>query len=79
MSSRGLRSQRPGWGYPILIRGEVNGVISLQNMDNENAFPSSDIDLLTTLTNSMSLFLENGGCLLICTSDWRSWRHSGDE
>jgi sigma-B regulation protein RsbU (phosphoserine phosphatase) len=33
--------------------------VSLQNLDKENAFSTSDIDLLTTLTNSMSQSLEN--------------------
>ena len=50
-------------GVPILLRDEVKGVVSLQNLDKENAFSSSDIDLLTTLTNSMSLSLENARLL----------------
>jgi sigma-B regulation protein RsbU (phosphoserine phosphatase) len=33
--------------------------VSLQNLDFENAFSRTDIDLLTTLTNSMSQSLEN--------------------
>jgi len=44
---------------PMIASGEVNGVISLQNLDEENAFPDSDVNLLTTLTNSMSVALEN--------------------
>jgi signal transduction histidine kinase len=50
-------------GVPILVRDDVKGVVSLQNLDKENAFSSSDIDLLTTLTNSMGLFLENARLL----------------
>jgi len=46
-------------GVPMLVRDEVRGVVSLQNLDKENAFSTSDIDLLTTLTNSLSLSLEN--------------------
>ena len=46
-------------GVPMLVGDEVRGVVSLQNLDIENAFSSSDIDLLTTLTNSMSQSLEN--------------------
>jgi signal transduction histidine kinase len=46
-------------GVPILMQDQVIGIISLQNLDKENAFSSSDIDLLTTLTNSLSLILEN--------------------
>jgi sigma-B regulation protein RsbU (phosphoserine phosphatase) len=34
-------------------------VVSLQNVDEENAFSQEDIDLLMTLTNSMTLSLEN--------------------
>ncbi len=44
---------------PMIATGEVNGVISLQNLDQENAFPDSDVNLLTTLANSMSVALEN--------------------
>jgi serine phosphatase RsbU (regulator of sigma subunit) len=46
-------------GVPMLVGNEVRGIVSLQNLDKENAFTSSDIDLLTTLTNSMSQSLEN--------------------
>ena len=44
---------------PLIAGGEVTGVISLQNLDQENAFPDSDVNLLTTLANSMSVALEN--------------------
>ncbi len=44
---------------PLIASGEINGVISLQNIDKENAFPDSDVNLLTTLANSMSVALEN--------------------
>ena len=46
-------------GVPLLIQDQVVGIISLQNLDKENAFSTSDINLLTTLTNSLSLILEN--------------------
>jgi serine phosphatase RsbU (regulator of sigma subunit) len=46
-------------GVPMLVGSEVKGIVSLQNLDRENAFSPSDIDLLTTLTNSMSASLEN--------------------
>lgn len=46
-------------GVPMLVGNEVKGIVSLQNLDIENAFSLSDIDLLTTLTNSMSASLEN--------------------
>ena len=44
---------------PMVVGDIVKGSISLQNVDKENAFSQSDIRLLTTLTNSMSVALEN--------------------
>ena len=44
---------------PMIVGGEVNGVISLQNVDQEDAFSDSDVSLLSTLANSMSVALEN--------------------
>ena len=44
---------------PMTASGEITGVISLQNLDQENAFPESDVNLLTTLANSMSVALES--------------------
>jgi GAF domain-containing protein/CheY-like chemotaxis protein len=48
-----------GLYVPMLAGGEAKGVISLQNLDRENAFTESDIALLQTLANSMSATLEN--------------------
>jgi GAF domain-containing protein len=39
----------------MIAGGDVTGVISLQNLDKENAFSDSDVNLLTTLANSMSV------------------------
>jgi len=62
------------YGNPLIISGEVprtalfvpmmagglgTGVISLQNMDRENAFSDSDVRLLTTLAGSLSVALDN--------------------
>jgi len=44
---------------PLIIHGELHGIVSLQNVDRENAFSDSDVRLLTTLANSMSVALEN--------------------
>src|SRR6185312_11488168 len=33
---------------PMITSGEVTGIISLQNLDHENAFSSSDLNLLVT-------------------------------
>ncbi|HEX2883359.1 MAG TPA: GAF domain-containing protein [Candidatus Limnocylindria bacterium] len=45
---------------PLLVAGgEARGVISLQNLDREDAFTESDVRLLTTLSSSLSVALEN--------------------
>lgn len=44
---------------PMMVGKEVRGYVSLQNVDKENAFPESDIRLLSTLANSMTVALEN--------------------
>jgi transcriptional regulator with GAF, ATPase, and Fis domain len=44
---------------PMIAVGEVKGIISLQNLDHEQAFSNSDVNLLTTLANSMSVALES--------------------
>ena len=44
---------------PMVVGDLVRGSVSLQNVDKENAFNESDLRLLTTLTNSMSVALEN--------------------
>ncbi len=44
---------------PMIAGGDIKGIISLQNLDRENAFRESDVRLLTTLANSISVALEN--------------------
>lgn len=44
---------------PLIIGDVVRGYVSIQNLDRENAFSDSDIRLLSTLANSMSVALEN--------------------
>lgn len=44
---------------PLKIKGVLYGVISLQNVDRENAFSESDVRLLETIANSLSVALEN--------------------
>jgi len=44
---------------PLVSGGEARGVISLQNLDREDAFSQSDINLLMTLASSLSVALEN--------------------
>ncbi|GJQ34523.1 MAG: hypothetical protein JETCAE01_05330 [Anaerolineaceae bacterium] len=44
---------------PMIVSGNVTGIISLQNLDVENAFSDSDVRLLSTIANAMSVALEN--------------------
>ena len=44
---------------PMIVGEEIQGNVSLQNVDREHAFSESDLRLLTTLVNSMSVALEN--------------------
>ncbi len=44
---------------PIRSQGKLFGAISLQNVEKENAFSASDLGLLETLANSLSVALEN--------------------
>src|ERR1051326_7508527 len=44
---------------PMIAAGKVTGIISLQNRSEEHAFSESDVSLLTTLANSMSVALES--------------------
>src|SRR5215216_3509688 len=44
---------------PIIAGEDVKGFISLPNMERENAFSESDVNLLSTFASSMSIALEN--------------------
>jgi serine phosphatase RsbU (regulator of sigma subunit) len=46
-------------GVPMMVGDQVTGILSLQNVDRENAFDESDVRLLQTLAASMSVALEN--------------------
>jgi signal transduction histidine kinase len=46
-------------GVPMLVDGQVMGILSVQNLDHENAFRESDVRLLQTFAASMSIALEN--------------------
>ena len=58
VASRASRRGPRCWS-PLLVGDEVRGVISLQNLDREDAFSDSDVELLTTLAASLSVALEN--------------------
>ena len=55
----GTQTPKSWLGVPMFVGDQVTGVLSLQNVDQENAFRPSDIRLLQTLAASMSLALEN--------------------
>ncbi|TVQ09834.1 MAG: GAF domain-containing protein [Balneolaceae bacterium] len=44
---------------PLIVDKRVTGCLSLQNLDREHAFSESDVQLLNTLANSISIALEN--------------------
>ena len=44
---------------PMMVGNDLKGYVSLQNIDRDNAFSASDVRLLQTLANSMSVALEN--------------------
>ncbi|RPI87683.1 MAG: GAF domain-containing protein, partial [Chloroflexi bacterium] len=44
---------------PLLVEGMVKGIISIQDLDRENAYTPMDVRLLQTLVNSMSVAIEN--------------------
>jgi PAS domain S-box-containing protein len=48
---------------PLLMGDKVKGVISIQDLERENAFSESNLHLLQTLANSMSVALENARLL----------------
>ncbi|HET9825892.1 MAG TPA: GAF domain-containing protein, partial [Chitinophagaceae bacterium] len=55
----GTNMTKSGVFVPLVIGDKVNSYISLQNNEIENAFSESDVRLLETLANSMSVALEN--------------------
>jgi len=44
---------------PLLAEGKAKGVISIQNMEHENAFTDADVRFLQTLVNAMGAAIEN--------------------
>ena len=44
---------------PLLVSDRASGLISLQNIDREQAFSDADVRLLTTIAGSLSVALEN--------------------
>ena len=58
-AAEGTEMPKSAVWVPMIVGNEVKGHVSLQNIDRENAFDESAVRLLTTLTNSMSVALEN--------------------
>ena len=56
--SEGEATKSAIW-VPLKKGKEIFGALSLQNVDRENAFADSDVRLLETLANTMSLALQN--------------------
>lgn len=50
---------KSGMNVPLMVGKEIKGMIHIANLDKENAYDESDLRLLTTLANSMSVALEN--------------------
>lgn len=55
----GTDTPRSWLGVPMLLGDQVTGILSVQNVDEENAFSESDIRLLQTFASAMSVALEN--------------------
>ena len=50
---------RSGMWVPMIVGDEARGVISLQNLEREDAFTESDKRLLMTIANSIGVAIEN--------------------
>lgn len=48
-----------GLWVPMIVGDEVRGVISLQNLEKEDAFSESNVRLLSTIANSIGVAIEN--------------------
>ncbi len=55
----GTTTPKSWLGVPILAGDQVTGILSVQNLERENAFDDSDVRLLETFAASMSIALEN--------------------
>ncbi len=55
----GTEPSRSGIYVPLIVSDEVIGALSIENIDYEYAFDESDLRLMTTISSSMSIALEN--------------------
>jgi signal transduction histidine kinase len=59
MVTPGTERMKSAVFVPLLAGEEVNGFITIQNVERENAFSEADVNLLSTFASSMSITLEN--------------------
>ena len=50
---------KSGMNVPLMVGKEIKGMIHIASLDKDNAYADSDLRLLQTLANSMSVALEN--------------------
>jgi len=50
---------KSGMYVPLMVGKELKGMVGIANLDKENAYTESDLRLLQTLANSLSVALEN--------------------
>ena len=55
----GTKDEKSALYVPLVVGDQARGLISLIDMEREHAFSDSDVRLLQTLANSMSVALEN--------------------
>ena len=55
----GTNPEKSAVFVPLIVGDQVRGLINLTNMEREHAFSDTDVRLLQTLANSMSVALEN--------------------
>ena len=55
----GTNPEKSGVWVPLIVGDQARGLIELISQEKENAFSQSDVRLLETLANSMSVALEN--------------------
>ncbi len=55
----GTQLQKSSIYVPLVVGDQARGLIEIVDMENENSFSESDVRLLQTLANSMSVALEN--------------------
>src|SRR5512147_762093 len=55
----GTQAEKSAVFVPLVVGDQARGLIALTNLEREHAFSDSDVRLLQTLANSMSVALEN--------------------